>query len=142
MSTVPVRRKMRRVHNEDVGLQIAPMIDVTLLLLFFFMLTGKFTRDTKMIEIGLPRATTAVRPEDFSGRDIVNINEQGKLFAGERPVDMPELRRYLKERLAANPPLRIYVRADGKTPARQIKDVMAACAEAGAIEVIFGANTK
>ena len=139
MSALPMRRKLRRVHQEEVGLQIAPMIDVTLLLLFFFMLTGKFTRDTKLLDVALPRASTAVYPEDFSGRDIVNIDADGRLYAGERAVDLPELRRYLKARLDANPPLRIYVRADAKTPARQIKDVMSACADAGAIEVIFGA---
>ena len=29
------RRRMRRVQHDEIGMQIAPMIDVTLLLLFF-----------------------------------------------------------------------------------------------------------
>jgi biopolymer transport protein ExbD len=132
------RRPMRRLHHEEIGLQIAPMVDVTLLLLFFFMLTGKIAQNEKMRQIKLPVAESAVIPDDVSGRDIINIDEQGRYFAGERAVNYKELRSYLKQRLIEVPPLRLYVRADAKTPAKQIKDVMKACAEAGAVEVIFG----
>ena len=52
------RRRMRRVQHEEVGLQIAPMIDVTLLLLFFFMLSGKLTKGAKLLEINIPTAAS------------------------------------------------------------------------------------
>ena len=132
------RRKPRRLPHEEVGLQIAPMIDVVMLLLFFFMLTGKLTKGQKLMNINLPRAQAAVVPEDLSGRDVVNIDENGQYTASERKMDLRELKAYLKQRLIDVPPLIIYVRADAKTPAKQIKDVMKACAEAGAIQVIFG----
>jgi biopolymer transport protein ExbD len=38
--------------------------------------------------------------------------------------------------------LKVLVRADAQTPAKQIKEVMRAAAEAGAIEVIFSAYNK
>jgi biopolymer transport protein ExbD len=56
-------------------------------------------------------------------------------------VDLPELRRHLKQRFTDYPPLKLSVRADARTPARQIKEVMKAAAEAGAIEVIFSVHT-
>jgi len=140
MSTV--RRKLRRPHSEEIGLQIAPMIDVTLLLLFFFMLTGKLMQGQKTRNIALPRASSALLPKDVSGRDIVNIDERGAITAGDQSMDMKELKAYLRQRLIDYPPLKIYVRADSKTPAKQIKEVMRAAAEAGAIEVIFAAYQK
>lgn len=136
------RRRPRRVMHEEVGLQIAPMIDVTLLLLFFFMLTGRFTQEASRTDVALPRASAALRPDDFGGRDVVNVLRDGALVAAERAVDLPGLREHLRARLAANPPLKIYVRADAATPARRIKDVMSACAEAGAIEVVFAAEME
>jgi biopolymer transport protein ExbD len=136
------RRRLRRPHAEEIGLQIAPMIDVTLLLLFFFMLTGKLMQGQKVRTLALPRASSALLPKDVSGRDIINIDERGAITAGDQAMDLKGLRAYLRQRLIDYPPLKIYVRADSQTPAKQIKDVMRAAAEAGAIEVIFAAYQK
>lgn len=127
---------------DDAKIQITPMIDMTFLLLVFFMVTSKITKEQKKLEIKLPVAKTAKLPDDLSGRDIVNIDAGGQLYAGDKAVDLQELRRYLKQRLIDYPPLKISVRADAKTPARRIKEVMKAAAEAGAVEVVFSAYTS
>jgi biopolymer transport protein ExbD len=132
------RRRMRRVHHDEVGLQIAPMIDVTLLLLFFFMLAGKITKGDKLLDIKVPVAATGKVPVDEGARDVVNLDEQGRLFSGSRPVTTKELTAHLKQRFKDYPPLKLYIRADSKTPGKKIKEVMAVASEAGAIEVIFG----
>lgn len=134
--------KINRRSADDVSFQLAPMIDMTFLLLIFFMVTTKITKEKKKLEINLPVATAAVTPKDLSGRDIVNLDEKGRIYLGDRMVDMKELKAYLRQRLIDVPPLRIYVRADAATPAKDIKSVMRACAEAGAIEVIFGSLRK
>jgi biopolymer transport protein ExbD len=131
-----------RRKSEDVSFQLAPMIDMTFLLLIFFMVTTKITQEKKKLDIVLPVASAAVTPDDFSGRDIINLDDRGSIYIGERAVEMPELRAYLRQRLIDVPPLRIYVRADSRTPAKDIKAIMRACAEAGAIEVIFGTHRR
>lgn len=131
-----------RRREEQAKIQMTPMIDMTFLLLVFFMVTSKITKEQKKLEIKLPIAATAKMPDDLSGRDIINIGADGQLYTGDTPVDLPQLRRHLRQRLIDYPPLKVLVRADAKTPARQIKDVMKAAAEAGAIEVIFSAYTK
>jgi biopolymer transport protein ExbD len=121
---------------------MTPMIDMTFLLLVFFMVTSKITTEQKKLEIKLPTAKTAKQPDNYSGRDIINIDGAGQLYTGDKPVELGELKRYLKQRLIDVPPLKISVRADSKTPAKRIKEVMRAAAEAGAIEVVFSAYTK
>src|SRR5215213_9619430 len=125
------RRRMRRVHHEEIGLQIAPMIDVTLLLLFFFMLSGKLTKNAKMMNINVPNAAAGRVPEDMGDRDIINIDENGQLFTGNEAVNKKQLTAHLKERFKNYPPLKLYVRADARTPGKQIKEVMAIASEAG-----------
>jgi biopolymer transport protein ExbD len=137
-----LRRRMRRVQNEEVGLQIAPMIDVTLLLLFFFMLSGKLTKGAKLLEIGIPTASSGTIPHDMGDRDIINIDEKGQLFSGNEPVSPRQLTLYLTERFKNYPPLKLYVRADARTQGKQIKEVMKIASEAGAIEVIFGVRRE
>jgi len=129
---------MRRVAHEEVGLQIAPMIDVTLLLLFFFMLSGKLTKGAKLMTINVPTASASKVPDDMGDRDVVNIDAGGQLFSGNEPVTSKQLTTHLKERFKNFPPLKLYVRADAGTPGRQIKEVMKIASEAGAIEVVFG----
>lgn len=136
------RRRMRRLHHEEIGLQIAPMIDVTLLLLFFFMLSGKLTKQAKMMNISMPNATAGRVPEDMGDRDIINIDENGRLYTGSEPVTSKQLTAHLKQRFKDYPPLKLYVRADAHTPAKQIKEVMKIASEAGAIQVIFGVKQK
>jgi biopolymer transport protein ExbD len=133
---------IRRRPEEQAKIQMTPMIDMTFLLLVFFMVTSKITKEQKKLEIKLPTAATAKMPDDLSGRDIINIGPDGQLYTGDTAVDLPQLRRHLRQRLIDYPPLKVLVRADAQTPAKQIKEVMRAAAEAGAIEVIFSAYTK
>ena len=136
------RRRMRRVHHDEVGLQIAPMIDVTLLLLFFFMLAGKITKGDTLLDIKVPVAATGKVPVDEGARDVVNIDDKGQLFSGSLPVTKKELTEHLKQRFKDYPPLKLYIRADAATPGKKIKEVMAIATESGAIEVIFGVIQK
>ena len=132
------RRRIRRVVHEEVGLQIAPMIDVTLLLLFFFMLSGKLTKSAKLKTIQVPVASSVQTTENAGERDVINVDAEGKWFAGDTPVHTAELASHLKARFQNHPPLKLQVRADANTPAAKIKELMNIAADAGAVEVVYG----
>jgi biopolymer transport protein ExbD len=134
----PGRRRIRRVPQEEVGLQIAPMIDVTLLLLFFFMLSGKLTKSAKLKNIQVPLASSARTPENTGERDVINVDAHGDWFAGDQRVNTAELISHLKARFKNHPPLKLQVRADASTPAVRIKELMNLAADAGASEVVYG----
>lgn len=130
--------KITRRPEDDVGFQLAPMIDMTFLLLIFFMVTTKISKEQIKEEIKLPVASNAVIPPEVSNRDIISIDGEGRYFIGQTPADKKALARYLKKRFENFPPLRLYIRADKNTPGKQIKEVMKMAADAGAIDVIFG----
>lgn len=118
------------------------MIDMTFLLLIFFMVTQRMSKEQVNLQIRLPVASAAMTPEDVDNRDIINIDGQGRYHASGRVMDREEIADYLKRRLEAHPPLQIYVRADLATPGRQIKELMEMAAEAGAVNVIFGSYNQ
>ena len=130
--------RLPKRSDDEVGFQLAPMIDMTFLLLVFFMVTTKISKEQIKVDIKLPLASNGVLPEDQSNRDIISIDAEGQYFIGQKPATKSELAAYLKRRFEANPPLRLYVRADKGTPGRQIKELMQMAAEAGAVNVIFG----
>jgi len=130
--------RLPKKQEDEVGFQLAPMIDMTFLLLVFFMVTTKISKEQVKMDIKLPLASNAVIPSNLSDRDIISIDGQGRYFAGQKPMDKKELTAYLKERFKNYPPLRLYVRADKNTPGKQIKELMKIASEAGALNVIFG----
>ena len=130
-----------RVHkksDDEAGFQLAPMIDMTFLLLVFFMVTTKISKEQVKVDIKLPTAANATIPENLSDRDIISIDGSGQYFVGQQPADKKQLTAHLKARFKNTPPLRLYVRADARTPGKQIKELMKIASEAGAITVIFG----
>lgn len=130
--------QLPRKPDDEVGFQLAPMIDMTFLLLVFFMVTTKISKEQVKLDIKLPTASNAVIPSNLADRDILSIDGEGRYFVGQRPVERQELAAYLKERFKNHPPLRLYVRADKSTPGRKVKELMKLASEAGAINVIFG----
>lgn len=130
--------RIQKKQEDEVGFQLAPMIDMTFLLLVFFMVTTKISKEQVKVDIKLPIASNAVIPNDVSNRDIVSIDGSGHYFIGQKLSNKKELTAYLKQRFKNAPPLRLYVRADAKTPGKQIKELMKIASEAGAINVIFG----
>ena len=130
--------RIPKKQEDEVGFQLAPMIDMTFLLLVFFMVTTKISKEQVKVDIKLPTAANAVIPNDLSNRDIVSIDGAGNYFVGQEPVDKKQLIAHLKERFKVTPPLRLYVRADRNTPGKKIKELMKIASEAGAVNVIFG----
>ena len=130
--------KITRRPDDEMGFQLAPMIDMTFLLLIFFMVTTKISKEQIKEEVKLPVASNALIPEDVSNRDIISIDAQGRYFIGQEIADKKRLAEYLKKRFENTPPLRLYIRADQKTSGKKIKDIMKMAADAGAVDVIFG----
>ena len=135
-----MRRQKKK--QETVSFQITPMIDMTFLLLIFFMVTSKLSKEQIKLDINLPVARSAAIPDDLSNRDIINIDGNGIYYIRNDPATKEELAAYLKKRFENFPPLRLYVRADRKTPAKKIKELMRMAAEAGAVDVIIGSYQK
>lgn len=134
--------KLPKRSEDEIGFQLAPMIDMTFLLLIFFMVTTKISKEQTKVDINLPSANTAILPKELSNRDIISIDHTGAYWIGQRAVEKKELADYLKQRFIDYPPLKIYVRADSNTPGRKIKEFMKLASDAGAINVIFGTYQK
>lgn len=127
---------------DEPGFRMTPMIDMTFLLLIFFMVTTKISKDQIKTEARLPIAKAAKVPKDQSERDIVTVLQDGRIFAGSREVDEKELKRHLKERFKNAPPLRLYIRGDQDVKAERMKWIMEVASEAGAVDIIFGTYNR
>jgi len=90
------------------------MADIAFLLLIFFLVTTTIDMD-KGLGIVLPAEGQEV---EISKKNILNclINSSGKVLLGGEPVEIRQLNRVIRQKLAENNKLIISVKAHEKTP--------------------------
>lgn len=128
--------------------QIAPMIDVLLVLLIFFMST--ITKQVARVDksITLPIAPNASKRDNARDESIINVRwdpaTQLATYGFEDSVfDKPDpLVPLLTQRQAATGKHRIVIRGDRLVPAEKISLVMAAAAEARIADITFAAAPR
>ncbi len=138
----------REMPEEEPNFQIAPMIDVLLVLLVFFMSISstEVLQSTKNIE--LPVAASGSDTSKNKGQIIVNIvwlmvNDSGTITVDELTYSSPsDLTAMLAKRKAGNPAIRVLIRADKETRYEFLRAVMVAVAQAQITNVTFSVVDK
>jgi biopolymer transport protein ExbD len=124
--------------------QIAPMIDVLLVLLIFFMsITSAQVLEIDK-DIRLPVAADAKKKEDKNAMLEAAINvrwvaakQQAILKLDSREMDAVEMVDVLTQLKTNNPTYRVIIRADRDVPAIEIQKVMTLIAQAGIDDISF-----
>jgi len=69
--------KFKETHVEQASIPLAPMIDVVFLLLIFFIVNWKFSRDEIDLEVKVPPAHQGDKNQRPLGEIIVNVRQNG-----------------------------------------------------------------
>ncbi|MCF7864825.1 MAG: biopolymer transporter ExbD [Kiritimatiellales bacterium] len=124
--------------DDDLAVDMSPMIDMVFLLLIFFIVASQVIDEKPKADI--PYAAYAKVPEDTTGRLMVTVTQDEKYYVGQVELkSIDELKERLATEIAADPNLRILIRADGDTRYKINEKVMTACAEVGANDLIYAA---
>jgi biopolymer transport protein ExbD len=134
--------------GDEPEFQIAPLIDVLLVLLIFFMsiTTVQVVRVDR--NIVLPVATNALKQEDQSDQTIINVRWDASLrkatYGFEQRVDMQldEIAPLVRERSRLSPTHRVLIRGDRLAPSENIGEVVASLARVGVSRVSFATLTR
>lgn len=143
---------MRRSEHPQIELQIAPMIDVCFLLLFFYILTSKPVQPEADINMTLPGTVAQEESLEIPDEQRLSILEDGQIVLNDLPMDEPQSRELpallktltrFKESVDANQSEALITvdAADGSQHQR-IVDVLNACARAGIRGVTFAASEE
>ncbi len=123
--------------------QIAPLIDVLLVLLIFFMSIASTAVSRYDPTITVPVAPDAVRKDDSEGELVFNIAwaaeaREARVTFEEAPVpDLEAVVPVLAARKKALPAARLLIRADAGTPVKHVNAVVEAAARAGVSDITF-----
>jgi len=128
--------KIKGPKRDDVAIDMGPMIDLVFLLLIFFMVASVVT-ELEKVEVEIPESSHAKVPDDTKGRMMLSIDADNNIYAGLQKVTIEELQPMIEKELELNPDLRILIRADHRVEYKTCKDLMVACGQVGATDLIY-----
>ncbi len=111
-------RKLRRKPQ----INIVPLIDVLIVLLFFFLMTMQF-RHLNVLDITPPKMDSA-GPEDTREQVVLSVNTAGAYFIDSRAVSNEDLPGQLRELAALDTPPTILIQADEDAPIKHLAFVL------------------
>lgn len=122
----------QRKEEEEVGVNLTPLIDVVFILLLFFMVTTTFNRHSEL-RIDLPEASSESQPEQQKQLEIA-IDASGNYFVnGQKMVNTKAetLLLALRKAIGNDKEVPVSIRADAKTPHQSVITAMDAASKLG-----------
>jgi len=126
-----------RTTSQHPGIQLAPLVDVLLLLLIFFLITWNAARNENELDVKIPKATAAKEKSAPIGDVIVNVKADGNVVVNRRTLSGPDLAQMLQSLVKLNPDQAVVIRGDEAGAYKNIVDVLNVCSEAGVSNVAF-----
>lgn len=118
------------------GINVTPLVDVTLVLLIIFMVTAKLIAG-QAVPLDLPKAATAGATQTMLN---VSVDATGKLLANGSPVSDETLFAQTKRALKDNPELRTVISASAAASHGTVMHVLDTLRDAGAVKIAFAAD--
>lgn len=126
-----------RVAAQHPGIQLAPLVDVLLLLLIFFLMTWNAARIENELDVKIPKASAAKENSAPIGDVIVNVKADGNVVVNRRTLSASDLTAMLKGLVQLNADQAVVIRGDEAGAYKNVVNVLNICSEAGVTNVAF-----
>ena len=131
--------RTRRREEQAVTFDFAPMVDVVLLLVIFFMLTSNLAARQNALPLDLPRASSSVR--DTPQIPTVSVTRNGKVYLEGQAIPLDQLEAKLRP-LAARSGGLVALRADKSGNYGAVVNVMDIIKRAGGERLALGTRRE
>jgi len=127
----------RHAKPEVFGFQIAPMVDILLVLLVFFIVTWNFSLSEKELDVKIPSATHSKESDAYVGQVVVNVRTDGRIVFNRQTITAEELIAKLRELAKLYPDQAVILRGDQNANYKFIVNVLDICRQANIWNVAF-----
>ena len=131
--------KFRNVSKiEPIPLQLAPLIDILLLLLLFFIITMNFAKQETEIEISVPAADEGKINQDRDyGEIVVNVKKDGSITVEGETLTEEQLLAKLQLIASVHKDQAVILRGDENSLYKNNVNVLNVCQKAGIWNISF-----
>jgi len=130
----------RRIAQEPIQLQLAPMIDVIMFLLCFFLLTWNLARYEQDLEVKVPTAKNGKDPAQLPGEVIINLKTDGTVELERATLTLPQLEEKLKAIAQVFPDQAVILRGSESVEYKHVVEVLDTCRAAKTDQYCLATN--
>jgi biopolymer transport protein ExbD len=120
-----------------VSIQLAPMIDILLLLLSFFIISWQFNKSETELNVSVPTAQEGAEPKQMRGEIIINVLADGAIRVEGQTMDKVQLLEKLAKIAKQYPNQPVRIRGDGNVAYQRIVEIIDTCQKAGIWNISF-----
>ena len=115
--------------SRKVVINIVPLVDVLIVLIFFFLMTMQF-RNVTTLNLTLPKIETAGENK-FDKNIIIEINKDGSILVNGTTLKREELEPALRQLRPVADEITVLIRADEDSLLKNLTFIMDACRKSG-----------
>jgi biopolymer transport protein ExbD len=128
------------VYPERIVFQIAPLVDILLFLLVFFIMTWNFARNEAEIDVRIPAAKEGKENRRPVGEVILNVRRDGSVVMNRRAMTPEDLQSSLTRISELYPDQAVVLRGDQEAEYRSVVAVLDICRAANIWNVAFATS--
>ena len=131
---------MARKHGSDEEAQIdmTPMLDVTFIMLIFFIVTTSFVKEAG-VDVARPGAETGAPQK---ANIMIGVSQTGQVWMSKRQITMDAVRPYVESARSESPESSVIIVADRLAPAGTVIEVMDQARLAGVTNVAIATQKQ
>jgi len=104
-----MRKKRVLEADEEIDLNITPMLDIVFIILIFFVVSSSFIKESG-VDVSRPDAGSAERKE--RGNIMIGITSDNQVWIDRRQIDIRAVRANIERLHAENPEGAVVIQAD------------------------------
>ena len=131
--------QLRNKPRKKVFINITSLIDVTFMMLLFFMITSTFLEQPG-IKLELPAARTSANaePQEY----VLTVDKKGELFLNRQPLAMAELEAAIRKALPQMKDSALVLKADQEITHGLVVRIMDMARRGGIKKLIIGTKPE
>ena len=121
------------------GINVTPMVDITLVLLIIFMVTATFISE-QALQVHLPKVVKEEKAPQPAL--VVTLGSKGELKFNQKNIDLGGLTQQMTVETSISPEVKVILKADKSIPYEQLAQVLDAIKLGGVQKVALAMDRK
>ncbi len=110
--------------EEELNVDMAPLIDCVFLLLIFFLVATTLKKIDKELPLELPDAAAALEVQQPDSYSVIGIDMEGTFYLDGTPATITQLQQSLRDTKASEPDKKFRLDADKNVPFHKVMEVL------------------
>jgi biopolymer transport protein ExbD len=129
--------RKRQNREDDLDINITPMLDIVFIMLIFFIVTTSFVKEPGIDPRRALAETSEPKPH---GNILIGVSPDGQIWMNNRRIEITDIRPMVEEAVNENPESSAVVVSDQESPTGVVIDIMDQVRAGGVINISIAAE--